>query len=138
MVRIIHRGGEYEGIEHFKAALDEREHRRAPFREQADSLFEEFLDFLKKKGLSARTVQNHSLNLQALIGYLVDYTEEEDFARIGKGNVRTNFFRWYRRKVLGPFDQGSLEASTKKFFRFLADEKGIWNEKVLGKPRKKR
>jgi hypothetical protein len=30
----------------------------------------------------------------------------------------------------------SLKSTTCKFFKYLAEEKGIYNEKVLGKPRR--
>lgn len=69
--------------------------------------------------------------------YLTQYTDEDDFATIRKGVVNTNFFRWHKRKVLNRFDQASLKSSTRKFFKFLAEEKGIYNEKILGKRKKK-
>jgi hypothetical protein len=50
--------------------------------------------------------------------------------------VNTEFFRWYRRKVMNRCDPASLESTTRKFFKFLAEKKGIYNEKVLGKRKK--
>jgi hypothetical protein len=48
--------------------------------------------------------------------------------------VNTEFFRSYRRRVLNRCDPASLKSTTRKFFKFLAEEKGIYNEKLLGKP----
>ena len=68
--------------------------------------------------------------------YLTQYTDADDFATVRKGAVNTEFFRWYRRKVLHRLDQASLKSTTKKFFKFLAEQKGIYNERVLGKRKK--
>jgi hypothetical protein len=53
------------------------------------------------------------------------YTDADDFATVRKGMVNTEFFKWYRRKVLNRCDSASLKSATRKFFKFLAEEKGI-------------
>jgi hypothetical protein len=70
------------------------------------------------------------------IVYLTQYSDADDFATVRKGLVNTEFFRWYRGKVLQRLDQAAIQSTTKKFFTFLAEEKGIYNEKVLGKRKK--
>jgi hypothetical protein len=65
--------------------------------------------------------------------YLTQYTDADDLATVRKGVVNTEFIRWYRRKVLNRCDPASLQSTTKRFFKFLAEKKGIRNEKVLGK-----
>ena len=99
-------------------------------------LAEEFIDSLHKQGLSKRTVNKHRMNIEMFIVYLTQYTDADDFATVRKGMVNTEFFQWYRRKVLDRCDPDSLKSTTRKFFKFLAEEKGIYNEKVLGKPRR--
>lgn len=136
-MRIRFRGQWYESPEHMLADLAERERRRAPFKAQADALFDEFIEYLEDQGLSDRTIRKHGSNIHMFITYLVDYTDEEDFATIRKGNAYTNFQKWYKRKVMGAFDPFSLKSSVTKFFKWLAAEKGIYNEKVLGKRKKK-
>jgi site-specific recombinase XerD len=136
MTRVYARGVEFESPEDYLAAMEAWEQHRAPFKDETEALADEFIDYLYEQGLSKRTVRKHSQNIDIFIIYLTQYTDEDDFATIGKGAVNTNFFRWYRRKVLARFDQTSLKSTTKKFFKFLAERKGIYNEKVLGKRKK--
>lgn len=126
---------EFESIDEYIEALRLWDEHRAPFRAQAEALADEFVDYLCDQGLSERTIRKHQMNMEMFIVYLTQYTDADDFATIRKGMVNTEFFQWYRRKVLDRCDPASLKSTTRKFFKFLADEKGIYNEKVLGKPR---
>jgi site-specific recombinase XerD len=126
----------FGSLEDYFAALEAWEQHRAPFKAQAEALVDEFIEYLYDQGLSERTIRKHSQNIGIFVVYLTQYTDADDFAAIRKGMVNTEFFRWYRRKVLNRLDQASLKSSTKKFFRFLAEQKGIYNEKVLGKRKK--
>jgi hypothetical protein len=45
--------------------------------------------------------------------------------------VNTHFKSWWRRKVLDATTQDELGVALRKFFKFLADERGIVNEKAL-------
>jgi hypothetical protein len=123
----------FESLEDYFAAMRAWEEHREPFTAQAEALAAEFIDYLYQQGLSQRTVRKHSQNIDMFIVYLTQYTDTDDFATVRRGVVNTSFFRWYRRKVWDRTDPASLKSSTKKFFQFLADEKGIYNEKVLGK-----
>jgi site-specific recombinase XerD len=127
---------EFASIEDYLAALEAWEQHRAPFKAQAEALADEFIDDLHEQGLSKRTIRKHGQNIEIFIVYLAQYTDADDFATVRKGMVNTEFFRWYRRKVLHPLDQASLKSTTKKFFKFLAERKGIYNERVLGKRKK--
>ena len=124
---------EFESIEDYLAAMKAWERYRAPFKAQAEELVDEFTEYLRDQGLSQGTVRKHGQNIGIFIVYLTQYTDADSFATVGRGVVNTNFFRWYRRKVLNRLDQASLKSSAKKFFKFLAEQKGIYNEKVLGK-----
>ena len=122
-------------IEDYIAALKAWEDHRAPFKAQAEALAAEFADHLREQGLAKRTINKHQMNMEMFIVYLTQYTDADDFATVRKGIVNTEFFQWHRRKVLNRCDPASLQSTTKKFFKFLAEQKGIYNEKVLGKPR---
>ena len=124
---------EFESIDDYLAAMQAWEERRAPFKAQAEALADEFVKDLRRQGLSERTIRKHGQNIEIFIVYLTQYTDADDFAAVRKGVVNTEFFRWHRRKVLARLDQASLKSTTKKFFKFLAERKGIYNEKVLGK-----
>jgi hypothetical protein len=45
--------------------------------------------------------------------------------------VNTHFRQWYKRKVLDASTANDLRVALRKFFQFLAAEKGIQNPKVL-------
>jgi len=124
---------EFESIDDYLAAMQAWEEHRAPFKAQAEALADEFIKDLRRQGLSERTIRKHGQNIEIFIVYLTQYTDADDFATVRRGVVNTEFFRWYRRKVLDRIDQASLKSTTKKFFKFLAERKGICNEKVLGK-----
>jgi len=126
---------EFESADEYFAALKTWEEHRAPFKAQAEVLADEFIASLHREGLSRRTVNKHQMNIEIFIVYLTQYTDADEFATVRKGMVNTEFSQWYRRKVLNRCDPASLKSTTKKFFKFLAEEKGIYNEKVLGKPR---
>jgi site-specific recombinase XerD len=124
---------EFESMEDYLAAMEAREQHRAPFKAEAETLADEFIDYLDEQGLAERTIRKHGQNIEMFIVYLTQYTDADDFATVRKGVVNTEFLRWYRRKVLNRLDQASLQSTIKKFFKFLAERKDIYNEKVLGK-----
>jgi site-specific recombinase XerD len=127
---------EFESMEDYLAAMKAWEQHRAPFKAEAETLADEFIDYLDEQGLSKRTIRKHSQNIEMFIVYLTQYTDADDLATVRKGAVNTEFFRWYRRRVLHRLDQASLQSTTKKFFKFLAERKDIYNEKILGKRKK--
>jgi len=136
MTRVHADNTEFESLEDYLTAMKAREEYRAPFKAQAEALIDEFIEYLHEQGLSKRTIHKHGQNMDIFIVYLTQYTDADDFATVRKGTVNTEFLRWYRRKVLNRLDKDSLKSSTKKFFKFLAERKGIYNEKVLGKRKK--
>jgi site-specific recombinase XerD len=136
MPKVIAGDFEFESVDDYLAALEAREEARAPFEARAEALMDEFIAYLRDQGLSRSTVNKHGQNIEIFIIYLTQYTDADDFATVRKGVVNTEFLRWYRRKVMNRCDPASLESTTRKFFKFLAEEKGIYNEKVLGKRKK--
>ena len=136
MTKVYAGNVEFESIEDYLTAMEAWEQHRAPFKVEAETLADEFIDYLGEQGLSKRTIRKHGQNIEIFIVYLTQYTDADDLATVRKGVVNTEFFRWYRRKVLNRLDQASLKSTTKKFFKFLAERKDIYNEKVLGKRKK--
>ena len=136
MTKVYAGNAQFDSVEEYLSALEAWEQHRAPFKEKAERLSDEFIDYLEEQGLSKRTIRKHSQNIEIFIVYLTQYTDADDLATVRKGVVNTEFFRWYRRKVLHRMNQASLKSTSKKFFKFLAERKGIYNEKVLGKRKK--
>jgi len=66
------------------------------------------------------------------IEFLCRYTDVEKIEDITKGIANTHFHRWYRRKVWDSTTPAELKTGIIKFFTFLAQEKGITNQNVLG------
>ncbi len=115
----------FESVEDYVSALEASEEARAPFKAQVEALADEFVDYLYEQGLSKGTINKHSKNIGMFVVYLTQYTDADDLATVRKGVDQ--------RKVLNRCDPASLQSTTKRFFKFLAEKKGIRNEKVLGK-----
>lgn len=115
--------------EYFKI-LAEVEKKREPFRQYLLDLNQEFDDFLQTK-LSQRTAEKHSSIVELFVDFICRQTDVEKIDEITRGMVNTHFKSWWRRKVLDYTTPNELRVALRKFFRFLAEEKGIVNEKVL-------
>ena len=55
----------------------------------------------------------------------------ETIEEVSRGMANSAFRQWYRRKVLDAASADDLRVALKRFFHFLAAEKGIHNPKVL-------
>jgi site-specific recombinase XerD len=55
----------------------------------------------------------------------------EKIEDITRGMVNTHFKKWWKRKVWDSTTSDQLLVALRKFFVFLAEDKGIVNEKVL-------
>lgn len=115
--------------EYFKA-LEEAEKAREPFRKYLSSLNEEFADYLISK-FSQKTARKHAGIVQMFIEFLCAYTDVDKIEDITRGMANTHFRQWYKRKVWDSSTPNDLKIALRKFFQFLADEKGIINEKAL-------
>lgn len=117
-------------INEYLEALEEAEKAREPSRQHAEALAKDFEDYLSGK-LSLRTVRKHSRIIYMFIEFLFHHTDVEKLEEVTKGMVNTHFRNWYKKKVWGSSNPIDLKVALKKFFLFLASEKGITNEKVL-------
>lgn len=125
--RVVIPGDKLE--EYFKL-LEEAEKRRAPFKQLLSSLNAEFYDHLAGR-FSDRTARKHSGIVGLFIDFLCRYTDVEKIEDVTRGMVNTHFQKWWRRKVIDTSKPEDRRIALMKFFEFLAEHKGIVNQKVL-------
>ena len=65
------------------------------------------------------------------IEFICRYTNVEKIEDITKGMVNSQLRSWYKRKVWDSATESDLRVALKKFFQFLATEKGTIDQKVL-------
>ena len=124
-------------IEEYLKVIEEAEKKREPFVNNLNKLNEEFEDYLGKEGLSERTISKHCGIIDRFIDFLAKYTDVERIDDVTKGMANTHFRDWYKRKVWDSTAPNEITTTVNKFFTFLAEKKGIVNEKVLAKPKAK-
>lgn len=115
--------------EYFKL-MEEAEKKREPFRQHLMELNREFYEHLLST-YSERTVRKHTSVVDLFIVFICQHTDVESIEEITRGVVNTHFKQWWKRKVWDSTTPEQLRVALKKFFSFLAMEKGIVNEKAL-------
>jgi site-specific recombinase XerD len=110
--------------------LAEAEKQREPFRHALEELLEDFRLYLSER-YSERTVNKHGWIIEMFIEFLSRQTDVERLEDVTRGIVNTHFRQWYKRKVMDSSTVNDLRVALRKFFQFLAAEKGIQNPKVL-------
>ncbi|MBN2432548.1 MAG: hypothetical protein JXQ27_13815 [Acidobacteria bacterium] len=118
-----------DGMEEYIKMLQAAERERAPFRDYLMNLATEFHDDLLDR-FTEHTANKHASIIVLFVDFICRYTDVQDISEITRGMVNSHFQSWWRRKVLGPGKPEDLRRALKKFFAFLAVEKGIVNEKV--------
>jgi hypothetical protein len=117
-------------IEEYFKIMAEAEKKREPFRQYLLDLNHEFYEFLQSK-FSQRTARKHSTIVELFVDFICRQTDVEKIDEITRGMVNTHFSNWWRRKVLDSTTPDELRVALRKFFIFLAEVKGIVNEKAL-------
>lgn len=117
-------------IDEYFQALQQAEAARAPFREFLEQLNQEFVEFLAAKYVP-KTVRKHTGIVDLFIHFICGYTDVEEIENITKGMVNSHFRSWYKRKVMDSATESDLRVALRKFFQFLATEKGMTHQKVL-------
>jgi site-specific recombinase XerD len=117
-------------IEAYFQAMAEAEKAREPFRKHLENLNQEFKDYLATKYVP-KTVRKHGSIVSLFIDFICHYTDVQSIEEITKGMVNSHFRSWYRRKILDSATESDLKVALRKFFQFLASEKGITNQKAL-------
>jgi len=117
-------------INEYFQSLQQAEAARAPFRQSLEQLNQEFAEFLAAKYVP-KTVRKHTGIVDLFIHFICGYTDVEKIEDITKGMVNSHFRSWYKRKVIDSATESDLRVALRKFFQFLATEKGIVHQKVL-------
>lgn len=117
-------------VEQYFEAMQQAEAARAPFRQSLEQLNQEFGEFLATKYV-AKTVRKHTGIVDLFIHFICGYSDVEQIEDITKGMVNSHFRSWYKRKVMDSATDSELRVALRKFFQFLASEKGITHQKVL-------
>jgi len=120
----------FEKIDEYFEYMKEAEKIREPFKQHMIKLNDDFYHYLSFK-FTEKTANKHSGIVHLFIDFLCGYTDVEDVKDITKGMVNTHFNQWWKRKVWDSITPEQLKVALKKFFTFLASEKGIVNDMVL-------
>ena len=116
-------------LEEYLQALEKAEQEVEPFRKFLTSLNREFERHLLTE-VSARTARKHWTIIDLFIDFLCMNTDVRRMEEITRGIANSYFRRWYMSKVRD-CTESELKTAIRKFFHFLATEKGIVNEEVL-------
>ncbi len=116
-------------MEEYLHALEEAEHEIEPFRKFLTGLNVEFQRHLLSE-VSARTARKHCAIIDLFIDFLCWDTDVRRVEEITRGIANSYFRRWYMTKVRD-CTESEIKTALRKFFHFLAAEKGIVNEEVL-------
>lgn len=125
--RIVVQG---DKIEEYFRIMAEAEKQREPFRRMMNDLNKEFHNHILER-FSEKTAIKHSGIVGLFIEFICKHTDVENIEEITKGMVNSHFKQWWKRKVWDSTTPDQLRVSLRKFFTFLADKKGIVNEKAL-------
>jgi hypothetical protein len=134
MARIINKRRMFivgpRAVDEYLQDLEKHERARTNFRRSLQKLNGDFIRSLATK-YTRRTVQKHRLILGCFTDYLCDYTDVNSLEEVTKGMVNSGFRRWYKSKVWDSTEAHELRSTLSKYFRFLAENKDVRNEKVL-------
>ena len=116
-------------IEAFLEKIKDAEDEIEPFRKYLNKLNQEFEEYLTDN-FSAKTARKHCYKVDLFIDFLCLNTDVKCIEEITRGIANSHFRKWYMSKV-GDCSESDLKTAIKKFFQFMATEKGITNEAVL-------
>jgi site-specific recombinase XerD len=116
-------------MEAYFEALGQFENAKAPMRKQLEEYARDFAHALAKQ-FTPKTVRKHTAIIALFIDFVCWDTDVRRIEEITRGIANSAFRQWYLRKV-GDRTESELKTTIKKFFQFLAQEKGITNAAVL-------
>ena len=116
-------------LEEYLQALEKAEQEVEPLRKFLTGLNREFERHLLSE-VSARTARKHCTIIDLFIDFLCMNTDVRRVEEITRGIANSYFRRWYMSKVRD-CTESELKTAMRKFFQFLATEKGIVHEEVL-------
>jgi site-specific recombinase XerD len=117
-------------LDDYLQALEAAEKAREPFRQYLNVLNSEFASYLAAKYVP-KTVRKHTGTVDMFIEFICRHTDVEQLEEITRGMVNSHFRSWYKKKVWDSATDNDLRVALRKFFQFLATEKGITLQKAL-------
>jgi site-specific recombinase XerD len=118
-----------EQMEVYLEALGQFERDKAPLRAQLEQYAGDFARTLAQQ-YTPKTVRKHMAIIALFLEFLCWQTDVQRLEEITPGMANSAFRHWYQRKV-GDRTESELKTAVRKFFQFLAQEKGVRNEAVL-------
>jgi hypothetical protein len=116
-------------MEAYFEALGQFEQEKAPMRTQLEQCARDFERALAQQYVP-KTVRKHTAIIALFIDFVCWDTDVRRIEEMTRGIANSAFRQWYLRKV-GDRTESELKTTIKRFFQFLAQEKGITNEVVL-------
>src|SRR5262245_60607081 len=110
-------------------AFGQCEQEKTPMRAQLEQCAQDFARVLGQQ-YTPKTVRKHTAIIALFIDFVCWDTDVRRIDEITRGIANSAFRQWYLRKV-GDRTESELKTAIKRFFQFLAQEKGITNEAVL-------
>jgi site-specific recombinase XerD len=118
-----------EQMEVYLEALGQFERDKAPLRAQLEQYAGDFARTLAQQ-YTPKTVRKHMAIIALFLEFLCWQTDVQRLEEITRGMANSAFRQWYQRKV-GDRTESELKTAVRKFFQFLAQEKGVRNEAIL-------
>jgi site-specific recombinase XerC len=118
-----------EQMDVYLEALGQFERDKAPLRTQLEQYAGDFAHTLAQQ-YAPKTVRKHTAIITLFIEFVCRQTDVQRLEEITRGMANSAFRQWYQRKV-GDRTESELKTAVRKFFQFLAQEKGVRNEAVL-------
>ena len=110
-------------MEAYFEALGQFETAKEPLRTQLERCAHDFTQALARQ-YTPKTIRKHAQILTLFIDFVCWDTDVRRIDEITRGIANSHFRQWYQRKV-GDRTESELKTTMKKFFHFLAEEKGI-------------
>ena len=118
-----------EQMDAYLEALGQFERTKEPLRTQLEQYADDFARTLAQQ-YAPKTVRKHTAIIALFIEFVCWQTDVERLEEITRGMANSAFRQWYLRKV-GDRTESELKTTVRKFFQFLAQDKGVRNEAVL-------
>ena len=118
-----------EQMDAYLEALGQFQRAKEPLRTQLEQYADDFARTLAHQ-YAPKTVRKHTAIIALFIEFVCWQTDVERLEEITRGMANSAFRQWYLRKV-GDRTESELKTAVRKFFQFLAQEKGVRNEAVL-------
>lgn len=111
-----------EETDAYLEAQGQLEREKAPLRSQMAQYAGDFARTLAQQ-CASKTVRKHTAIIALFVEFICWQTDVQCLEEITRGMANSAFRQWYQRKV-GDRTESELKTAVRKFFQFLAQEKG--------------